>query len=180
MKSLISTLAVMALALAPAAWAGEITYIAGMTGVTWGGCKKSVSSAFGTLPGFKSVLIENGEKAGTQKVTVVTDGSAEITKEQAVASLGDKADRFVVETWEKKACDPWPLSNELIDWLVCPTAFGWRQWGFRFFQDQAVVPLSGGGLPIEEAPGYWFSGGRTRPPRSCIQGNPLIRSVVQP
>lgn len=34
-------------------------------------------------------------------MTVVTDGSAEITKEQAVKSLGDDAKRFVVQTWTK-------------------------------------------------------------------------------
>jgi len=34
MKSLIRTIAALALAMAPAAWAGDITYIAGMTGVT--------------------------------------------------------------------------------------------------------------------------------------------------
>jgi|GEM_PF-1948616 len=34
MKKLIATLAVAILALAPAAMAGEVTYIAGMTGVT--------------------------------------------------------------------------------------------------------------------------------------------------
>ena len=34
MKTLIRNLAVLALALAPMAWAGEVTYVAGMTGVT--------------------------------------------------------------------------------------------------------------------------------------------------
>lgn len=34
MKSFIRNLAVLALALAPAAWGGEVTYVAGMTGVT--------------------------------------------------------------------------------------------------------------------------------------------------
>ena len=37
-----------------------------------------------------------------QKVTVVTDGSAEITKEQAVESLGSAASRFVVVQWTKE------------------------------------------------------------------------------
>lgn len=55
------------------------------------------------MPGSKEVRIEAGDAEGTQKVTVVTDGSAEVTKEQAIASLGDKASRFVVVTWEKKA-----------------------------------------------------------------------------
>ena len=54
---------------------------------------------------YKSIKIENGEKKGTQKVTVVTDGSAEISKKDAVASLGDKAKRYVVVTWTKAGDD---------------------------------------------------------------------------
>lgn len=33
-------------------------------------------------------------------MTVVTDGSEEVTKEAAVESLGDKAKKYVVQTWE--------------------------------------------------------------------------------
>lgn len=32
-------------------------------------------------------------------MTVVTDGSEEVTKEAAVESLGEKAKRYVVTTW---------------------------------------------------------------------------------
>ncbi len=46
--------------------------------------------------------IENGDEPGTQKVTVVTDGSVEITKEDAIESLGDKASRYVVVDWAKQ------------------------------------------------------------------------------
>jgi len=35
-------------------------------------------------------------------VTVVFEEGTEITKEQAVESLGDKASRYVVHTWEAK------------------------------------------------------------------------------
>jgi len=37
-----------------------------------------------------------------QKVTVVTDGSAPVTKEDAVASLGKKASSYVVVEWAKE------------------------------------------------------------------------------
>jgi hypothetical protein len=47
-----------------------------------------------------SVEIEAGDEAGTQKVTVVTNKDG-ITKEDAIKSLGDKASRYVVHTWEK-------------------------------------------------------------------------------
>lgn len=42
-----------------------------------------------------------GEKAGTQ--LVVVKGTKEgLTKEQAIASLGDKAKRFKVTTWSQQ------------------------------------------------------------------------------
>ncbi len=46
--------------------------------------------------------IELGDEPGTQKVTVVTDGSAQITKEEAINSLGSKANRYVVVEWSKE------------------------------------------------------------------------------
>ena len=46
--------------------------------------------------------IENGEKRGTQKVTVVTDGSSDLTKEDAIKSLGSHASRYVVVNWAKE------------------------------------------------------------------------------
>ena len=107
MKKLIATITLALLAFAPAAMAEDVTYTAGMTGVTWGGCKKDVSSAFEKLSGFKNIKIEKGDAAGTQKVTVITDGSAEITKEQAVESLGKKAARYVVKTWGKADAKSW-------------------------------------------------------------------------
>ena len=57
------------------------------------------------MAGFKSIAFAAGEEAGTQKVTVVTDGSEEVTKEQAVKSLGDKAEKFVVQTWTKEGAE---------------------------------------------------------------------------
>ena len=34
---------------------------------------------------------------------MTTDGSAEITQEEAVKSLGSKASKYVVKTWAKEA-----------------------------------------------------------------------------
>ena len=45
--------------------------------------------------------IAAGDKAGTQKVTVMST-SAGLTKEAAIKSLGDKAKRYVVKTFAKK------------------------------------------------------------------------------
>ena len=59
------------------------------------------------LPGAKEVKIAAGEKAGTQKVTVVSDTEG-ITKEDAVKALGKKSTRFVVTAWT----DPvWPKTG---------------------------------------------------------------------
>lgn len=55
-----------------------------------------------SLPGVKEVKIEAGDTPKTQKVTVVGEKSG-ITKEEAVKSLGKKAERFVVVTWTEKA-----------------------------------------------------------------------------
>lgn len=57
------------------------------------------------MAGFKSISVEKGEESGTQKVTVVTDGSEEITQDDAVESLGPMAKRYVVHTWEKEEAD---------------------------------------------------------------------------
>ncbi|MEM0970235.1 MAG: hypothetical protein AAF191_17565 [Verrucomicrobiota bacterium] len=49
----------------------------------------------------KSVLIEKADSGQTVTVTAdgTVEGAADITKEDAIASLGDKASRYVVETW---------------------------------------------------------------------------------
>lgn len=57
------------------------------------------------MEGYKSIEIENGEEPGTQKVTVVTDGSGEVSAYAAVKSLGDKGERYVLQTWEKADSD---------------------------------------------------------------------------
>ena len=54
-----------------------------------------------SLPKVTSVDIQPGDEAGTQLV-VVKSGETGITKEQAVKSLGSKAERFVVKTWAEK------------------------------------------------------------------------------
>ncbi len=36
---------------------------------------------------------------GTQKVTLLTDGSEPLSQDQAIAALGDRAQRYTVVTW---------------------------------------------------------------------------------
>ncbi|MEX2579262.1 MAG: hypothetical protein WD342_09400 [Verrucomicrobiales bacterium] len=54
------------------------------------------------MEGFQDLQIEDGEEPGTQKVTVITDGSAEVSAYAAVQSLGDKGSTYVLQTWQKK------------------------------------------------------------------------------
>ncbi|MEM0970234.1 MAG: hypothetical protein AAGJ31_12825 [Verrucomicrobiota bacterium] len=55
----------------------------------------------------KSVLIEKADSG--QLVTVIADGTVEgataISQEDAIASLGSKAKRYVVETWAKDGAE---------------------------------------------------------------------------
>lgn len=76
------------------------TYIAEMTGMVCAGCKDHVTASFRKLKDVSNVQIVRGDKPGTQKVTV-TSASPGLTKEQAIATLGDSASTYVVHTWQK-------------------------------------------------------------------------------
>lgn len=76
------------------------TYVAEMTGMVCAGCKDHVTASFRKLKAVSTVQIVPGDKPGTQKVTV-TSASPTLTKEQAVAVLGDSASTYVVHTWQK-------------------------------------------------------------------------------
>lgn len=54
------------------------------------------------MEGYQEIKVEDGEDPGTQKVTVITDGSADVSAYAAVQSLGDKASQYVLQTWQKK------------------------------------------------------------------------------
>ena len=101
MKIKIASMMLALMAFGSALIAGDVTYLASMTGAC-GGCKKEVSSAFSSLKGFKSISIKDAEEAGTQVATIVFEEGTQVTKEQAIKSLGDKASKFVVKTWKSK------------------------------------------------------------------------------
>lgn len=77
-----------------------VNYIAEMTGMVCAGCKDHVTASFTKLEGVTKVQIVPGDKAGTQKVTV-TSTSPNLTKEQAIASLGSSASTYIVHEWKK-------------------------------------------------------------------------------
>lgn len=56
--------------------------------------------AFKSLEGVTDVRVETGENPGTQLVMVKTDGSAELSKRDAIESLGDMASKYVVKAWK--------------------------------------------------------------------------------
>ena len=103
---LIRCAVLLALALfssAPQAHAGDqpVTFVATVTGIVCDGCKDHIRQSFTKLEAVTSVEIVAGAAPGTHAVTVTTT-SAKLTKEQAIASLGEQASTYVVQTWEKK------------------------------------------------------------------------------
>jgi copper chaperone CopZ len=114
MKTIKTVACVVALGFAPAvgvaagspevvaaeeAEAKSIEYVAGMTGITCGGCESGVRAAFMKLPGVTEVKFTAGSKPKTKKVTVLS-AQGGITKEDAVKALG-KTTKFVVVTWSE-------------------------------------------------------------------------------
>ena len=75
-------------------------YVATMTGVTWKGCQKYVSSALKQKFNATSIIITKGDKPKTQKV-VFSCAKANLTKKEAADSMGDKKSRFVVTALKK-------------------------------------------------------------------------------
>lgn len=72
-----------------------------MTGVTCNGCKATVTAAFKRISSVRSVEVTAGPKTGTQ-VVIVKAASEELTKDQAVKALGDRARRFIVVDWKQQ------------------------------------------------------------------------------
>lgn len=77
--------------------APKTKYVVGMTGITCAGCKQHVRTAFATLKGVSKDSINIQSEGDEQKVTFESS-DATITKEQAVKSLGDMADTYIVKT----------------------------------------------------------------------------------
>ena len=76
-------------------------YIAQMTGVTWAGCKKYVRGALEKKFKATNIVITNGDKPKTQKVTFTCD-KGDINKKIAADSMGAAKNRFIVTAIKKK------------------------------------------------------------------------------
>ena len=98
MKNL--TLVLIALSLFAILPATADTYRASMTGIECAGCKKKILKALGEMEGVETVRIALLKKKGNHILTVETDGTIEITLEQAKEAVA-LAEHYQLKTWEK-------------------------------------------------------------------------------
>ncbi|MDF1816229.1 MAG: heavy-metal-associated domain-containing protein [Verrucomicrobiales bacterium] len=98
MKTLLTTLCIGLLAIGSVAKAD--TYEGAMTGIACSGCKKKIVKALGSLDGVVEVRIAQKEVEGQHKLTVKTDGSIQITEEQAKNTIA-VANHYKMTSWRK-------------------------------------------------------------------------------
>jgi copper chaperone CopZ len=98
MKALLAVFAIFVLFLS-SAHAGEVSYVAGLTGIECADCKKKIAQSLGKLKGVKTIRIT---KMADDKhsLTIVTDGTVAISKDDAVKALGDES-HYVIVSWNK-------------------------------------------------------------------------------
>jgi copper chaperone CopZ len=77
-------------------------YTGEITGVVCASCKAHVAAALTQkMPGIQNVDIERSDKPDTQKITITTT-KGDVTKEAAVAALGELAASYQILSLEKK------------------------------------------------------------------------------
>lgn len=95
--------AVLAFAVQSFAVDPATTYQGDITGVVCAACSAHVTEALtAKLPGVESIKITKGEKEGVNKITIVAK-NAEVTKDTAMAALGDLAKSYQITSLEKKS-----------------------------------------------------------------------------
>lgn len=78
------------------------TYIGDITGVVCAACKAHVSETLtAKLPGVEKIDITKGEKEGVNIITIVAK-QADVTKDTAMAALGDLAKNYQITSLTKK------------------------------------------------------------------------------
>lgn len=99
MKPLLTILALLGLFFAPQVFADEASYTANMKGIECAGCKKTIAQSLGKIKGVKTIRIT---KTGNDQhqLSVVTDGTAEITRADAVKALGRES-HYEIVSWSK-------------------------------------------------------------------------------
>ncbi|MDF1813208.1 MAG: heavy metal-associated domain-containing protein [Verrucomicrobiales bacterium] len=79
------------------------TYVATLSGIECEGCKKTIARSLAKISGVQSIRIEKiGDDA--HKMTVTTDGSSEISREQAAEAI-ELAEHYKIKSWDKSAED---------------------------------------------------------------------------
>lgn len=99
MKTLLTILALVGLFLTPQVFADEVSYTANMKGIECSGCKKTIAQTLGKIKGVRTIRITKTGKDRHQ-LSVVTDGTAEITRADAVKALG-KESHYEIVSWSK-------------------------------------------------------------------------------
>lgn len=113
--------------LASTGFSAEEFYVATLSGVECDGCKKTIAKSLAKLDGVEEIRIE---KLGDEKhrMTVTTDGSVEISEEQAVAAIAH-AEHYKIQSWSKSSKAPAPAHHHQVpieetkSWLE---ANGWE------------------------------------------------------
>lgn len=80
--------------------AGDTSYRANLKGIECSGCKKTIAKSLGKLNGVKTIRIVKGS-GDNHTLTVVTDGTAVITKSDALNALGKNAPHYEIVSWSK-------------------------------------------------------------------------------
>ena len=104
MKQRLATLIAIVAAFAVTAFTGEgsHTYSGEITGLVCAACKDHVSSALNAkLPGVEKIEITKGTKEGVNNNTIVSK-QADVTKDTAMAALGDLAKNYQITSLTKK------------------------------------------------------------------------------
>jgi len=96
MKTL-AAIALLGFLLSSEVFAAEVTYTADMRGIECADCKRTISRAIGKIRGVKTILISK-ESEEKHRLTVVTDGTQDISKADATAALG-KDSHYEIFTW---------------------------------------------------------------------------------
>ncbi len=80
------------------------TYVATLSGVECEGCKTTIARSLTQIPAVQTIRIE---KIGDEKhrMTVITDGSAPVSQEQAAAAIAE-AEHYDIESWSEAAEAP--------------------------------------------------------------------------
>lgn len=99
MKPLLIILVLIGLILTPPAFTAEVSYTANMKGIECAGCKKTIARSLGKIKGVKTIRItKTGEDR--HQLSIVTDGTTEITHAEAVQALG-KDSHYEIVSWSK-------------------------------------------------------------------------------